>query len=59
VTVRVPLKPSEVEYEAVHGVIAEPVYCWLTGHTTVVVEVALVISNVSLSLLLSWFESPG
>jgi hypothetical protein len=58
-TVKLPLKPSDVEYDAVHGVIAELVYTWLTGQTTVVTDVALVISKVSLSLLPSWFESPG
>jgi hypothetical protein len=42
----------------VHGVCALPVYVTLAGQVTTVVELALVIANVSLSLLPVWFASP-
>jgi hypothetical protein len=55
-----PLCPSDVEYDAVHGVCADPVYvCGVDGHVTVTLDVALLIVKVALLLLPLWLPSPA
>ena len=53
------MSPPAPVTDTVHGVWAEPSYTTLAGQVTTVVELAVVMSNVSEPLLPLWLASPG